>query len=366
MYKPKITIYEEKSKSRNRSSLILIMNLPGGKKKKSALNLYCATIPKNQLEKKDREEKFLIAAQIVNERERALLRGMYDLPEQYKTMHDFFAFTAEYVEKLKGVLVENKKYNAALRKFKTFLVIDKYAYYSNDELPCQYLTESLLKRWVKYMESIHIGETSKGYLSRMKILIRAATAESYFRTDPSVNVSARKIGSVTKDALTVEEIRNLFSTPLLEHEEVKAAFLFACNTGLRFCDVKNLKWANIVGDTLRFIQKKTSNQLDLPLKPETLALLGERKNADEKVFSLQSHTSVNMWIKRWAKSAGITKHVTFHCGRHSLASNLIAHNVDLVTTSKILGHISVKETQKYVKVSELLKKEALNRLSFTI
>jgi len=62
---------------------------------------------------------------------------------------------------------------------------------------------------------------------------------------------------VQMDYLTVDEVKALIQTPL-KQIIIKQAFLFACFTGLRISDVRNLQWSNIKtdGETMRFEIKK--------------------------------------------------------------------------------------------------------------
>jgi site-specific recombinase XerD len=64
----------------------------------------------------------------------------------------------------------------------------------------------------------------------------------------------------------------------------------------------------------------------------------------------------------WVLKAGITKHITFHCGRHTYATLLLTYGVDIFTVSKLLGHKSIKNTQIYAKIIDKTKREAVNKL----
>ena len=57
-----------------------------------------------------------------------------------------------------------------------------------------------------------------------------------------------------------------------------------------------------------------------------------------------------------------SKHITFHCGRHTYATLLLTYDVDLFTVSKLLGHKHIKTTQIYAKIIDKKKREAVNKL----
>ena len=50
------------------------------------------------------------------------------------------------------------------------------------------------------------------------------------------------------------------------------------------------------------------------------------------------------------KEAGINKHITFHCSRHTFAISCLTLGVALETVSDLLGHRDIKTTQIYAKV----------------
>ena len=68
-------------------------------------------------------------------------------------------------------------------------------------------------------------------------------------------------------------------------------------------------------------------------------------------------------LKKWLKAAGITKHITFHCFRHTFATLQLAAGTDIYTISKLLTHSDVSTTQVYTDVASSLKRDATNKIS---
>ncbi len=62
------------------------------------------------------------------------------------------------------------------------------------------------------------------------------------------------------------------------------------------------------------------------------------------------------------KDAGINKHITFHCARHTFATTMLTAGVDLYTVSKLMGHSKISTTEIYAKIVDKLKVEAVDKL----
>lgn len=70
-----------------------------------------------------------------------------------------------------------------------------------------------------------------------------------------------------------------------------------------------------------------------------------------------------LYLKDWIRSAGITKHITFHCFRHTYATLQLAAGTDLYTISKMLTHSNVATTQVYADVVNDLKRKASEQIT---
>ena len=67
------------------------------------------------------------------------------------------------------------------------------------------------------------------------------------------------------------------------------------------------------------------------------------------LFPITSRCAQKMVIER-ARTAGITKRVTPHVFRHSLATDLLKQGVDIAFVSKFLGHRSLNNTMIYAHI----------------
>lgn len=72
-----------------------------------------------------------------------------------------------------------------------------------------------------------------------------------------------------------------------------------------------------------------------------------------------SEQSVRGMIRKTALAANISQHITPHMFRHSFATSLLDAGVDCRQIQKILGHSSIKTTERYTHVSLEMQKNVL-------
>lgn len=91
--------------------------------------------------------------------------------------------------------------------------------------------------------------------------------------------------------------------------------------------------------------------------------LGEAPDdLNTSLFNLPSYENYSKSVKRWVKRAGINKHISWHCARHSFAVNILNNGANIKTVASLLGHSGLKHTEKYTRAVDKLKSEAINSL----
>lgn len=193
-----------------------------------------------------------------------------------------------------------------------------------------------------------------------------AMREGIIRTNPTAGVERFREPETDREFLTMDEVRKLRRTPP-PNEELARAFFFSCLTGLRWSDIVKLKWREVQqwhdGTRIVFTQQKTGGLEYLDISAQAASLLGERGRSDDKVFpALGPVQSARVGIAAWVRSAGIDKHITFHCARHTFAVMMLDLGVDLYTVSKLMGHKSIETTQVYAKILDKNKIAAVERI----
>ena len=264
----------------------------------------------------------------------------------HKFKANFLEYYQEYVELNKRK--RNRHLKNSLKQFKFF--IDK------DFIAPVDITENFCKRFRQFLLDKFTGETPGGYYARFKWVVNAAASDGYFQKNPTEKVFAKSNPSITlKENLEVHEYLRLLNTPCL-NEEVKAAFIFSCYTGLRWVDVKKLEWKDIKNGilTTRIIQAKTGRPVTLTLHPIAQSILEDKhKTAEifgnEQVFSLPTADGANKTLVQWMKSAKIDKHITWSCARLSFSILLQDKNVDDATVAYLMGHVSTDQVRKTYK-----------------
>ena len=71
-------------------------------------------------------------------------------------------------------------------------------------------------------------------------------------------------------------------------------------------------------------------------------------------------------LAKWIEASGITKHITFHCFRHTYATLQLSNGTDIFTVSKMLGHTNVRTTQRYTKVVDEKKENAADAIKIDL
>jgi len=91
-----------------------------------------------------------------------------------------------------------------------------------------------------------------------------------------------------KDVLSVEEIQKMVATHYTgENPDIRRAFIFSCYCELRWCDVKDLTFANVdySNKLLKFEQAQTkghssASSVVIPLNDGLIGLIGQPTSED--------------------------------------------------------------------------------------
>lgn len=327
-----------------------------GVRKVESLKLYL--IPeKNRADKEKNRQTLQLAEAIRSKRHIEVIKGEYGFNTHAEEDILFFPYAEMLLEQkasanLYCVLIHLRQYEK--RELITFAEI----------------TTQWVDGFLRFLDNTK-GRRDKGeklstntkrqYFNALKTIIHHAQRKGVIHHDPISGVDNWRAEDTIKEYLTIEEVRKMTNTRC-DNEAVKKAFLFSCLTGLRRSDVERITWGDVQDGTpcrLVFRQKKTKGLEYLDINAQARALMGERGANNAIIFPIPTQTYTNAILRQWALRAGIDKHITFHCGRHTFATMMLSLGTDIYTVSKLLGHRDLATTQVYVKVLDKKKQEAV-------
>ena len=212
--------------------------------------------------------------------------------------------------------------------------------------------------------------TAATYFAIFKAAVHQAFIDGYLDVDIAAKVKGIQEEESRREHLTIDEQNQLAATPC-DYPMLKRAALFSALTGLRHCDIMKMKWSELSKEgehyRINFDQKKTGGVEYMPISDQAYLICGEPKDPDRLVFEgLQAQSWINKPVKRWVEAAGIKKKITFHCFRHSYATNQLTEGTDLFTVSKMLGQTNIKTTQVYTKVVDSKKEQAADAIKLIL
>lgn len=209
--------------------------------------------------------------------------------------------------------------------------------------------------------------TASTYFSIFKAALHQAFIDGYLTIDLAAKSKNIYYEESQREYLTLEELNKLAATPC-DSPILKRVALFSALTGLRHSDIKQLKWKDLVKDQehyrILFTQQKTKGVEYMPISDQAYQLCGERGDYERLIFEgLQDPSWISRPIAKWIEAAGITKHITFHCFRHTYATLQLT---DIYTVSKMLGHKKVTTTQIYAKIVDEKKEAAADAIKIDL
>ena len=341
-------------------------------RKREYLSLYLWQAPRTPLERQQNKEILELAKKIRFERGQELLESVEGYRLKRKCDINFLDYFQAYIDKY--TKKDIRMMIIALNRFKDFLKdTPEYTKYLKGIKPEQ-MDKDMMVTFTEYLQSRSVGEGAKSIYQRFKKVIHYAIEHDVMAKDPCKGVVIKIDENILrKEVLSQEEIKNLIATHYdNENPNIRRAFIMSLYCGLRFCDVKDLTFANVdySNKLLKFEQNKTkghsaSSGVIIPLNDGILSLIGQPKEGEGKdtpIFPLPSHTMCLKALRRWVKRAGIDKHITWHCGRHSFAVNILNNGANIKTVASLLGHSGLKHTEKYTRAIDKLKEDAINSL----
>ena len=284
----------------------------------------------------------------VRKQERTILQVIQEHNDEAKKLigKDFVEITWRRYETMKRYLGE--------------LIKQKYGV---DDLPLSDFTGEVIRAYEVYLktEKDLCQNTLIRYMKALKKITNRCLANDWIQKNPFVGIKFRE-DPTDPEFLTLEEVDRIYNcNPGSKRLEViRDMFLMSAFTGLAFTDVSQLTEEHIVIDNdgnkwIRKPRQKTKQMSNIPLLDIPLAIIekyqGDKKAAKKGVLlPIPCNQVMNRYLKEIATICKINKHLTMHTARHTYATLCLSQGVSLKNVSSMLGHASVKMTERYARV----------------
>ena len=243
----------------------------------------------------------------------------------------------------------------------------------------------------KWLRSLDLAPASKAKIrNHMSALFsHCIRHELYSKLNPIASVRQSAVRQRDPDILTVDEMRAVLGN--IKPPAIKMMVAVASASALRRSEVRGLKWADLDLETCWFnLHRGYVSQAETKMKTnasrkgmEMLPALASAlriwrdhtpyNHEDDWVFASPYTNGMRPYwpdsalkdhIQPAAVEAGITKRVTWHTFRHSLATFLGQQGEEVKTVQELLRHATSRITlDVYQQGSTEAKRSALNRVA---
>ena len=233
------------------------------------------------------------------------------------------------------------------------------------------VTEEVLTRFLaRLRREGYAAASAARKLAAIRAFLKFLEREGEVSGDPASWVENPRPAKPLPKTLTEDEILRLLRQPDISapnglRDRAMIETLYA--TGLRVSELVGLRVddVNLAVGFVRCVGKGSKERV-VPIGEVAVETIksylvgcrpifakGERSEFLFLTRRGQPMTRVAFWkiIKKHARAAGITKHITPHVLRHSFATHLLERGADIRSIQEMLGHASVATTQVYTHVT---------------
>ena len=303
-----------------------------------------------------------VAESILAEKKKQIRLGTYEIMNtDIPTINEFSSDYYKYIKDIKQI----RSYE------RTKIVLDRFKkFYGSKKL-----NEIDSKNIDDYKELRQNENIKNSTINRELTVISGLFSYAYknkkfFGRNPVSEAGRLEDNTVIERILRPEE-----EIKLLESCDgyLKDIVHIALNTGMRQGEIFNLNWDWIDFEnnfiSLPQTHTKSKKERKIPLNQTVRKILMTRKlssGGTDYVFMspkglYKNIRNVRRSFKTACKKAGI-KNLRFHDLRHSCATRLVESGIPLHTVGKLLGHSSIRTTERYSHPEDSLK-EAVEKLA---
>lgn len=286
----------------------------------------------------------------------------------------------DYVEHLE---VEGGRSSKTAENYALYL--ERFVVFS-DNITVDKITTEIVRKyrlWLNRYKNDNDDELSIITQSYHLIALRGFLKYLSSRDIPSLppdKIILPKVSRKQVSFLHFDEVQRLLETIPVESEvglRDRAIIELLFSSGMRISELINLNRDHINTKrnelTIRgkgqkdrpvFISKAAHSQISEYISARTDSLsplfISYSRNSTASTdgdYKRLTARSIQRMLQKYARLAGITKHVSPHTMRHSFATDLLMNGADLRSVQAMLGHSNISTTQVYTHVTDAHLKE---------
>jgi len=352
----KIQIWRRKNKEKEKYNLYIRYRLSQIKAKVESLKLWEWVAPKNISQKNHNLN--------VKRAYEEILRRKKDDFENNRNKIDFNSKQSDEFEFIFKKYSKIKNYNAVFNFLKK-------------------IDSNIKKKKINTINKTYLNQLKSEIENKIKNNnIKGTTSAKYWNNFKSVLIHLNdngiceypRVGGITYKkenskiyTFNSQEIKKLTKTAPEKWKDLKKAFFFSYNTGLKIGKIVKLKWKNLYKTnndkkTIHYFKINNNNEILTNSLPKNIRkMIGKRKSDNELVFTLPEKQSNRSKIfKQWMNKSNINEKKKFNDAVNNYAKNLYNKTKNVYKVSAALGHNSIyktKEIYNYMENYDFLENE---------
>lgn len=260
------------------------------------------------------------------------------------------------------------------------LYLERFVQFTDNMTVDKITSETVRKYrlWLNRFKNDHDDELATITQSYHLIALRGFLTYLSKRDIPSLSPEKIDLPKVSRKQVTFlhyDEVARMLDTIALDSEQGlrdRAIIELLFSSGLRVSELTNLN-RDHVNTKRREFMVRGKGQKDRPvfigaaaalrvddyvsarldnLPPLFLSYSRNNVSSNGGDYRRLTSRSIQRIINKYARLAGITKHVSPHTMRHSFATDLLMNGADIRSVQSMLGHSNISTTQVYTHVTD--------------
>lgn len=272
----------------------------------------------------------------------------------------FRAFAKEYMQ---THAIPNKRASTVARDWELLKRLDRFVGASMLHEITSFTVEQFKAK--RLAEGVKPNTVNRELMLMKGILSKAVEWKRLIVSPAAGSKPIRAAGQRTRILTADEQTALLAAYDTERRRPVRPIIELLLITGARLGEVLGLRWEDVQGGYLRFVDTKNGRPRRLPITPTIATLLASVPRRDPLLVfvsnrSGEQYTRILTGFKAALKTAGIDPgDVVLHTLRHTALSRMMDAGLDVRTIMEVSGHSSLAMLERYTHPTEQRKAEAL-------